>query len=145
MYDRERQLLACYAKQRMLHVWVCGCVGVWVCGCVASNLKAERSALFIGLSKRQDLVIKPFDKGRGICALNVTDYIHEGERQLSGPHYEELREDQTGETLIRVAQAARNLYTDNIISREIYEFLNPDNHHTKHRAYTSYRRSTKKH
>ena len=48
---------------------------------IALNItKGEHSAL-ISLSRRQDLVVKPFDKGRGMCFLNVKD---EGERQLSG-------------------------------------------------------------
>ena len=37
--------------------------------------------VLISPSRRQDLVVKPFDKGRGMCFLNVKD---EGERQLSG-------------------------------------------------------------
>ena len=46
---------------------------------VQSNItKAERIAL-TGLGNRQDIVIKPFDKGRGICVLNKQDYINEGE------------------------------------------------------------------
>ena len=44
-------------------------------GNIKTNIsKAERIALF-GLQKRQDIVVKPFDKGRGVCVLNKKDYI----------------------------------------------------------------------
>ena len=65
--------------------------------------KGERNAL-IGLSRREDLVVKPFDKGRGMCSVIVKD---KGERQLSRPHCEELREDLTWETLERNARVSQ--------------------------------------
>ena len=94
---------------------------------VQSNItKAERIAL-TGLGNRQDIVIKPFDKGRGICVLNKLDYINEGIRQLSGSHYEEVDGDRTGETAKLVAQAIHKLHMDKIISKQTLEYLNHDN------------------
>ena len=51
----------------------------------ASNITGGERNVPNSLSRRQDLVVKPFDKGWGMCFLNVKV---EGERQLSGPHCE---------------------------------------------------------
>ena len=52
-------------------------------------------------------------------------------RQLSGPHYEVVDRDLTGEITAMVYRAVRNLYVDNVINKEIFEFLNPHNHQIK--------------
>jgi hypothetical protein len=48
--------------------------------------KAERKAIK-ELSNNKDIVIKPADKGGATVILNTTDYITEGLRQLSDPHF----------------------------------------------------------
>ncbi len=98
---------------------------------MASNItKAERIAL-TGLKKNQNIVIKQFDKGRGVCVMNRSDYLQEGLRQLSGPHYEVVDRDLTGEITAMVYQAVRNLYVDNVTNKETFEFLHPHNHQIK--------------
>ena len=48
--------------------------------------KAERNAIK-ELSNNKEIVIKPADKGGATVILNTTDYITEGLRQLSDPHF----------------------------------------------------------
>ena len=56
------------------------------------------------------LVIKPFDKGRGIAILNRSDYKAEIERQLQSHHYEQLPGDITPETVTMVQATLQDLF-----------------------------------
>ncbi|KAJ8049607.1 hypothetical protein HOLleu_02419 [Holothuria leucospilota] len=74
-----------------------------------SNIsKAERIALR-QISKDRTIVLKPFDKGRGIAILNRTDYKADLERQLKSHHYQELEGDITSDTKIMVWSTLRNI------------------------------------
>ena len=55
----------------------------------------ERQAL-AELSKTQNIIIKPADKGSAVVIQNLDDYINEGLRQLSDPNfYVETKDDLT--------------------------------------------------
>lgn len=63
----------------------------------SNTSKAEQIALR-QLAKDCTIVLKPFDKGRGIAILNRNDYKAETERQLKSHHYHKLEDDITSET-----------------------------------------------
>ncbi len=73
---------------------------------MASKTASKISALS-QLKNNNKIVNKPYDKGRGICILNLTDYLAVGYRHLSSQHYEELEQDITQET----SQLAQNALT----------------------------------
>ena len=57
--------------------------------------KEERSALY-SLKERDDIVIKPADKGSAVVVMDKSDYIQEAERQLSDNRfYKKLDSDPT--------------------------------------------------
>ena len=86
--------------------------------------KNQRSALS-QLKYNNKIVIKPYDKGRGICIMNLTNYLAVGFRHLSSQHYEELEQDITQETSQLVHNALTKMVNQNIINRKTYEYLDP--------------------
>ncbi len=50
------------------------------------------------LKHNPDIVIKPYDRGRGICIFNRTDYLQVGYKHLESEHYTKLDQDITPQT-----------------------------------------------
>ena len=90
-----------------------------------SNL--ERSAIR-SLRSDKTIVIKKFDKGRGVAIINKSDYKKEALRQLSGPQYQQLTSDITMETTAMVKTLVSNHFHKEEISEDIFDYLNPSNH-----------------
>ena len=90
------------------------------------NLTAgERSALK-ALMAREDVVIKPADKGSGVVVLGKADYLLEAERQLgNGSHYRLLDGDPLDETVGVVAAKVHDLHARKIIDKHTQRFLLP--------------------
>ena len=60
------------------------------------SLTSEQRSNLKNLSSNPDLVIKPFDKGSGICLMKTSLYISKIEEHLAGPTtYKELNSDPT--------------------------------------------------
>ena len=89
--------------------------------------KAEVIALN-ALKNDTSIVIKPFDKGRGIAIMNRNDYQAEIARQLGSHHYERLNHDITAETIALVHGVLHNLFCENEIDKSTFEYLTPNNH-----------------
>lgn len=89
--------------------------------------KAEKVALR-SLAKDRSVILKPFDKGRGIAILNRTDYQAEIERQLKSHHYQKLDSDITHATTKVVVETLQDILSKKEIDKEIFDYLNPLNH-----------------
>ena len=89
--------------------------------------KLERSAIR-SLRNDNTIVIKRFDKGRGVAIINKSDYKTEALRQLSGPQYQILTSDITMETISLVKSLVYNLFQEKEITKDIFDYLNPSNH-----------------
>ena len=65
---------------------------------VPHNITKEESKAITSLKKREDIVIKPADKGGAVCVWNKDSYIEEGNTQLSDTKfYKEFSSDITDE------------------------------------------------
>ena len=92
--------------------------------------KSERFALE-ALKNNRSIVIKPFDKGRGIAIMDRSDYQAEIERQLLSQHYEKLESDITLCTKATVRDTLRLLLSKHEIDESTFQYLNPYNHETR--------------
>ena len=98
---------------------------------VVNNMsKAETEAL-TRLSKNPNVVLKPFDKGRGICILPTDAYRDTAQRHLQGKHYTPIPTDPTQETVTLVKQTIDNLHQAEQIDEQTHAYLNPHNRQIK--------------
>ena len=90
------------------------------------NLTAgDRSALK-ALMAREDVVIKPADKGSGVVVLGKAGYLQEAESQLgNGSHYHFLDIDPLDETAGVVAAKVHDLHARKIFNKHTQRFLLP--------------------
>ena len=93
----------------------------------SNTSKAEKIALQ-SLKKDCSVVLKPFDKGRGIAVINRSDYVHEVNRQLNSVHYENLDQDITKETKQLVVAQLKSMWLNKEIDETTFKYLNPNNH-----------------
>ena len=91
------------------------------------NLKpSERSALH-SLKKREDIIIKPADKGSAVVVMDREHYISEAERQLNdSTFYKALDHDPTHEFAKKVADAVSEMLNGNHISEKNAIYLTVD-------------------
>ena len=89
--------------------------------------KAELVALN-AIKNDRSIIVKPFDKGRGIAILNHVDYQAEIERQLTSHHYEKLESDLTAQTKELVQETLIELFSSKEIEESTFEYLSPHNH-----------------
>ena len=74
------------------------------------NITREEEDALRRLKRRDDIVIKPADKGGAVCVWRKDKYLEEGFRQLSDGHfYEECPEDITADNQKKIKQAVRRL------------------------------------
>ena len=92
------------------------------------NLSCQELAAIRSLRNDTSIVIKKFDKGRGIAILDKEDYISEALRQLSSHQYKCLDSDITHVTILKVRSLVTKLFSEKIISEDIFNYLNPSNH-----------------
>ena len=90
------------------------------------NLKPERSALH-SLQKREDIVIKPADKGSAVVVMDREHYVSEAESQLNdSTFYKALDHDPTHEFAEKVADAINEMRTGDHISEKNAIYLTVD-------------------
>lgn len=92
-----------------------------------TNIPKSECNAIRSLQKDTSIVIKKFDKGRGVAILNKEDYQLEALRQLSGPQYKQISNDITANTSMEVKTLICDMHKNKDISKEIFEYLNPDN------------------
>ena len=100
--------------------------------------KKQRSAL-LQLKNNNQIVIKPYDKGRGICIMNTPDYLAVGFRHLSSQHYQQLEQDITQDT----SQLVHNVLTK--MANQNTSTSTPSNRKWCARQCTFYQKYTKLH
>ena len=93
---------------------------------VRDNLSPlERQALK-NLRRRQDIVIKPADKGSTVVVLKKEDYITEAERQLRNEnHYQKLEKDPTPLYVAEIKNVVAKMYTNGAFDKTIKDYLSP--------------------
>ena len=91
------------------------------------NLKpSERSALH-SLKKKEDIIIKPADKGSAVVVMDREHYISEAERQLNdSTYYKALDHDPTHEFAKKVADAVSEMLNGDHISEKNAIYLTVD-------------------
>ena len=78
-----------------------------------SNLSVKEMAAMRSLKRRDDIVVKPADKGGAVCVWRKDLYIKEGMSQLeNGKFYKKLDKDDTEEIQKRVDKAIKALIDD---------------------------------
>ena len=83
-------------------------------------------AAWHSLQNNKDLVLKSYDKGRGIAIMSREDYLHEGYRQLSNrEHYMKLEYDNTKETADMLQELVGEMYRAKQIDLALAEYLDP--------------------
>ncbi|KAJ8019842.1 hypothetical protein HOLleu_41605 [Holothuria leucospilota] len=93
-----------------------------------SNIKKAEMFALKAIWNDRSLIVKPFDKGRGIAILNCSDYRAEIERQLQSHHYERIPSDITPETVQIVEGTFQDLFHRDEIDEQTFKYLNPQNH-----------------
>ena len=85
----------------------------------------ERSAL-TNLRRREDIVIKPADKGSAVVVLSTEDYIEKAQSQLSnGDYYQKLGSDPTSTYAAEIKEFVISMFERRLINRHTKDFLIP--------------------
>lgn len=88
--------------------------------------KEERSALY-SLKERDDIVIKPADKGSAVVVMDKSDYIQEAERQLSDNRfYKKLDSDPTVDFTQKITKSLEDMHDKGYIDFDTLEYLKPE-------------------
>jgi hypothetical protein len=88
--------------------------------------QAERSALR-DIQERDDIIIKPADKGSAVVVMDKTTYIQEVERQLSDCRfYEKLDSDPTLDSTQKITRTLEAMHTRGHIDNTTMEYLTPE-------------------
>jgi hypothetical protein len=86
---------------------------------------AEKQAVN-SLKNNPKIVLKKFDKGRGICVLSKRDYINEGLRQLNDrKSYHKLDHDMTNDTAEMVNELVCDMFKAKEIDKATADYLDP--------------------
>ena len=85
--------------------------------------KFDRSALY-NLQKREDIVIKPADKGSAVVVMDRDHYVFETERQLNdSTFYKPLDHDPTPEFAKQVSDTVKEMHNQGHISEKNMAYL----------------------
>ncbi|XP_063398914.1 uncharacterized protein LOC134683533 [Mytilus trossulus] len=100
------------------------------------NLSEQESQAINNLKSRDDIVIKQADKGSAVVVINKTDYIEEGNRQLSNTKfYKHLESDPTKEISKQINEVLSDMNSKKHIDDDTYDYLRPDETCTAGRFY----------
>ena len=58
-----------------------------------SSMTEAKCSVFKKLKSNTEITLTPYDKGRGTCITNCTDYLKVSLRHLASEHYTELKPD----------------------------------------------------
>ena len=84
------------------------------------NLKPSERIALHSLKKREDIVIKPADKGSAVVVMDRDHYVSGAERQLNdSTFYKALDHDPTHEFAEKVAAAISEMQTGDHISEKM--------------------------
>ncbi|XP_077862479.1 uncharacterized protein LOC144344410 [Saccoglossus kowalevskii] len=93
------------------------------------NINSAERAAINRLHHDNTIVIKPFDKGRGIAIMNTTDYIYESLRQLNNEqYYTKIGGNDTIVTSNSVHELVTEMYNLDLIDYDTYKYTDPFNY-----------------
>ncbi len=93
---------------------------------VHHNIHEKELEAVKSLKKNPNIVLKKFDKGRGICVMSKKDYVEEGLRQLSDrKSYLELDYDMTNATSEMVSKLVDDMFEAKEIDKALADYLDP--------------------
>jgi hypothetical protein len=76
----------------------------------------------------QSIVIRPCDKGSGVCVINIEDYVHKIENELQDSStYKQVEKDLTEEITKKVEKTVNKLRKKNYITDDIKKYMLPRN------------------
>ena len=87
------------------------------------NLSKDEWKALCTLKQNKNIVIKPADKTKTIVIQNKSNYIKEGERQLSQKYYVKIENPSTENIKQKVVEIINQLYNQNLIDEMTYKFL----------------------
>ena len=94
---------------------------------VPHNINKAELAAIKSLKNNPNIVLKKYDKGRGICVMSTKDYIAEGYRQLYNPKsYLELDYDMTTDTAKMISDVVSEMYLSKEIDKALTSYLDPN-------------------
>ena len=94
----------------------------------SNNLPAEERQSLQDLEKREDIIIKPADKGSAVVVMDKIDYINEAERQLSDSRfYKKLKSDPTNKFVKEISNELKIMHNNGDIDKNTLEYLKPVN------------------
>ena len=89
------------------------------------NMTRLETTALRNLKNNPEIVIKPYDKGRGICILNQSDYLQVRYKHLESQHYMELSQDITPTTISMVHNTLTRMFNQNHIDKDTLAYLDP--------------------
>ena len=90
-----------------------------------SNMNPEEKLAIQELSRDNDIIIKPADKGGAIVVQNMADYKKEAYRQLNDEHfYRKLKMNPTSDFQKKILDVTDGALALNWITKDEYDFLN---------------------
>ena len=100
------------------------------------NLKVGELRAIRKLRQNRNIVIKKSDKGTASVIMNRSDYVREGNRQLSNPkHYRKLDSPIYHKTAVRIRNIVRKLQNDGYITEKQCSYLSPPDSPRQRRFY----------
>ncbi|XP_071124035.1 uncharacterized protein [Mytilus edulis] len=92
------------------------------------NTSPDEKKAIQSLRNRDDIVIKPADKGSAVVIMDKANYIAEAVRQLSDERfYKKLDYDPTSEFSSKIITALQTMYNDGHIDEDTIGYLKPEN------------------
>ncbi|CAN7978809.1 unnamed protein product, partial [Ixodes persulcatus] len=94
------------------------------------NLSRREQQVLTNLKSREDVIIRPADKGGGVVVMNRADYMREALTQLENPNfYLRLPDDPTKRFSIIINRTLEDLRNSNKINGDQYNYLQSKNAH----------------
>jgi hypothetical protein len=90
-----------------------------------NNISREERKALNDLSNNPNIIIKKYDKGRGICLMNKHDYTQVGLNHLSSHHYELIPFDSTTESANEIHALLHEMHEKRFIDSDALLFVDP--------------------
>ena len=92
------------------------------------NLSTSERTALKNLKAREDIVIKPADKGSNVVVMDKDKYIAEAERQLSDARfYKKVEADPTENHAEMIRNTLGEMYQKDVIDEDTFKYLLPEN------------------
>ena len=92
-----------------------------------NNLTPAEKGAIQELKERDDIVIKPTDKGSAVVVMDNVDYLEEENRQLTDERfYKKLDSDPMEEFSTKITQELKIMKENSHIDKNTFDYLKPD-------------------